>query len=159
MQSVSYTQTYEFLEDLCLTLISEDENKGKDSDSLVKILNKLILAILEKGHSTKIFLIIFDILINTRRKVNYSKLIGMAVKCLVKLTRVLKDIMPEVQPTAILEKITQYLDEFVNENSRPTEDIGIKVIKTIICEFSKMLGEKIWDYFPKQMEKSHILGK
>lgn len=52
-----------------------------------------------------------------------------------------------MQPEKILIRSHLYLIEFAQDNSKISDDIGIKTIKTILNELVKLYGEKIWEYY------------
>lgn len=95
----------------------------------MKMLNSSMLKILENSHIDTMINVLFDLLIKNREKSydNYSKTIGLIIKCILKLTKVLSSTMHQINIDKLLLRFHQYVSNFYNES-----DIGIKAIKTIL---------------------------
>ena len=113
---------------------------------IIKTLNSTMLRVLENTNSNTIFAVLFDLLIKYRRVHTYAKILGLIVKCILKLTKSLEQFINVINPSVILLKSHLYLIEFANI-SQNTEDIGIKTIKTILNELVKLQQEKIWESY------------
>lgn len=101
-----------------------------------------MLKILENASPDIIYAMLFDLLSEHRRKSAYSKFIGLIVKCILKLTKVLETILPMVKLENLMLKFHEYLTSFTNEKYR-NDDIGVKTIKTILSELIKLRGNQI----------------
>jgi hypothetical protein len=157
MRAVNEQQLIIFTEEMLIRLISEEENKNEEmknahdevkasNETVIKTLNSIVLRILENSHPNVMFGVLFDLLIKYRRQASYVKILGLIVKCILKLTKVLEQMLPHLNPEVILLKSHLYLIEFAGEN-KPADDMGIKMIKTILNELVKVLKEKIWDSY------------
>jgi hypothetical protein len=145
-------------------LLAEDEVKegGKveekqldkvENESLVKTLNSTMLRILENADPNDMLCVLFDLLIKNRRRItNYSKILGLIIKCILKLTKALEQLVNVIQPEKILLKSHLYLLEFGTDPSKLGEDIGIKTIKTILNELVKLYKERIWEFYAKSVQ-------
>ena len=127
----------------------EDEEKQEkaDSEAIVKTLNSTMLRILENSNLNDIFCVLFDLLINYRRKHMYAKILGLIIKCILKLTKSLDLSVSTLQPSKLLLKSHVYLAEFTTDPSKISEDMGIKTIKTILNELVKIYQDKIWEHY------------
>ena len=101
-----------------------------------------MLKILENASPDIIYAMLFDLLIEHRRKSSYSKFIGLIVKCILKLTKVLETILPMIKIENLMLKFHEYLTSYTNDKYR-NEDIGVKTIKTILSELIKLRGIQI----------------
>lgn len=131
-------------------LLAEDEGKNSENtenETIVKTLNSTMLRILENANPNDIYSILFDLLIKYRQYHSYAKILGLIIKCILKLTKCLEQILPSLQPDRILLKSHLYLIQFANETNKASDDIGIKTIKTILNELVKLYKEKIWEFY------------
>lgn len=131
-------------------LLAEDEGKNaenSDNETIVKTLNSTMLRILENANPNDIYSVLFDLLIKYRQFHSYAKILGLIIKCILKLTKCLEQILPTLQPDRILLKSHLYLIEFANESNKVSDDIGIKTIKTILNELVKLYKERIWEFY------------
>lgn len=131
-------------------LLAEDEGKNaenNENETIVKTLNSTMLRILENANPNDIFSVLFDLLIKYRRLYSYAKILGLIIKCILKHTKCLEQMLPNVQPERILLKSHLYLIEFATSGNAPSDDIGIKTIKTVLNELVKIYKEKIWEFY------------
>ena len=131
-------------------LLAEDETKNAENtenESIVKTLNSTMLRILEHANPNDAYSMLFDLLIKYRRLHSYAKILGLIIKCVLKLTKCLEQILPVLQPERLLLKSHLYLVEFAGDASKVSDDIGIKTIKTILNELVKLYKERIWEFY------------
>lgn len=141
-----------FSDQVLTRLLAEEEDKVsdlKESESLVKLFNAIMLRVLENGKPNDVYSVLFELLMKFRRSATYSKMVGLVIKCILKLTRGLESFLANQQlaPENLLIKSHLYLIEFFQDPAKNNEDIGVKTIKTILNELGKHLGEKIWDSY------------
>ena len=77
---------------------------------------------------------------------------GLILKCILKLTKGLNQIMDSLKPEEILLKCHSYLVEFGPHIDKINDDICVKTIKTIINEFGKFYQEKLWDFYATSIQ-------
>jgi len=155
LRYVSEDNLRAFSEEMLNRLLAEDEEKtfeNVENESLVKTLNSTMLRILENSNPNDMFSVLFDLLIKNRRGTTYAKVLGLIIKCILKLTKALEQLVNAIQPERILLKSHLYLVEFANESTKLTDDIGIKTIKTILNELVKIYQDKIWDYYAASVQ-------
>jgi len=120
-------------------------------------------AVLENGRINILYGSLLEILIITKRNLSrsnqqlensncsanniYSKLKGIVVKCTCKITKNLTLNVEDSCPDVILYKLNLYLKEFGKDPNE--QDLGIRLVKTIINELCACLNSKIWDYYTK----------
>ena len=162
VKSTSECYLRDFCEEVLVRLLAEDEEKEEadeirqlnrvENDMLVKTLNSTMLRVLENADPNDMFGILFDLLIKHRRVNNYSKILGLIIKCVLKLTKALEQLVSVIKPEKILLKSHFYLLEFGLDPSKFGEDIGIKTIKTILNELAKIYREKIWEFYNNSVQ-------
>lgn len=133
-------------------LLTEDEEKRfdpVDNDSMVKTLNSIMLRVLENADQDAMFSVLFDLLIKNRRQHTYAKVLGLIVKCILKLTKALSQFADSFHPEIILLKFHLYILEF---GAKQAEDIGIKTIKTVLNELSRVYHEELFDYYARAIQ-------
>jgi len=112
-----------------------------------------MLRVLENADPNDMFNALFDLLIQSRRKINnYTKILGLTIKCILKLTKALEQLHNIIRPEEILLKSHLYLVEFGADPTKLGEDIGIKTIKTILNELVKLYKERIWEFYAKSIQ-------
>jgi len=163
LKNITEDNLREFSEEILNRLLSEDEGKEAkpedkqldkaENESLVKTLNSTMLRILENSDPNDMFCVLFDLLIKNRKRIhNYSKIIGLIIKCILKLTKALEQLVNVIQPEKILLKSHMYLLEFGTDPAKLGEDIGIKTIKTILNELVKLYRENIWEFYAQSIQ-------
>lgn len=96
-----------FTEEMIERLLAEDENKNNlpnNSYDFVKLLNSIMLRMLENSNINDMFGVLLDLLIKYRRMGVYSKILGLNIKCILKLTKSIESLARELNPEMILIK-------------------------------------------------------
>ena len=146
---------YNSYERLFIILNDESLEKMSEGQKIIKSINGLIIKLLENFNTTKTFCALIKIMLNY--KGNYdrtSQICTFGIKCLSKLSSLIKDFYSHVDLVIILQNISQFLFEFekTNSNLNPhneIEDKCLKVIKNILFEFCKIYKNQIWDFYKK----------
>ena len=139
-----------YTEEMLNRLLAEDEEKhseNNENETIVKTLNSTMLRILENANPNDVFSVLFDLLTKYRKLYSYAKILGLIIKCILKLTKCLEQMLPSIQPERILLKSHLYLIEFASANNATSDDIGIKTIKTVLNELVKIYKERIWEFY------------
>jgi len=126
---------------------------NNEGETLMKCLNSTILRLLENCQPTKVFCVLIDLLkayIGPQNgNASLVKLPGLIVKCLLKLTKVMEHLISNID----LSKLFLSIHEFLianpsNPNPATTnEEIGSRIIKTIVNEVVKLKKEEIWESY------------
>ena len=94
-------------------LAEDEEKKTENSDEfMVKTLNSTMLRVLEHADPNAMFNVLFDLLTKNRRLYSYAKILGLIVKCILKLAKALPQIAHTIHPDRILLKFHLYIIEF-----------------------------------------------
>ena len=136
---------------MVIRLLTEDEeakniNNSNNTFDFVKLLNSIMLRMLENANLNEIYIILLDLLIKYRKKAGFNtKTMGLIIKCVLKLTKNFENSINELHVDVILLKCHEYLTSFNYDAVKQNEDVGAKTFKTIVNELVKVLGEGIWD--------------
>ncbi|OMJ83062.1 hypothetical protein SteCoe_16098 [Stentor coeruleus] len=120
-------------EDMCDKF--EDKTDGEQA---IKILNQILIKVLEFSQTNAIFDIMFKLL-TTYKSSSNTKLTGILIKCILKLAKIIQTLHDEIN----LEKILWSIHEYLTSNELANEELGLKAMKTIVNEIVKILGEDI----------------
>ncbi|KAL4446462.1 hypothetical protein ABPG74_001203 [Tetrahymena malaccensis] len=139
-----------FTEEILYRLLAEDENQNKEEQNqnnasgVIKLINSTMLRILENSRPEQIYKILLELLIKYRQQFNYAKILGLIIKCILKVTKGLEDFINQIDLNELLLYFHKYICEFLVPNPTMSDDIGVKTIKTILKELCKLKGEAIW---------------
>lgn len=161
LDHIEYPVLMDLVENVLQRLLLEDAHKQpensrntsfseiiNDSNDLpIKNLNSLMLKILETCSPNVIFQILFDLLLKYRKDCLFSKFIALVIKCILKLTKVMEHLLPNLDVGQLFVKFHLYVSEFFSENNKNSEDLGVKTIKTIINEIIKIKGASVLDHY------------
>jgi len=146
---------YNSYERLFIILNDENLEKINEGQKIIKSINGLIMKLLENFNTTKTFSALIKIMLNYKGNSDRtSQICTFGIKCLSKLSSLIKDFYSYVDLNIILQNISQFLFEFekTNSNLNPhneNEDKCLKVIKNILFEFCKIYKNQIWDFYKK----------
>lgn len=135
-----------------------DEKKAGDADSeqIVKMLNSIILRVLENGELNDIISILFDLMRKYRKVERAGKRLDLIVRCLLKLGNSLDEPPSSFEPERILFDFHHYLIDLGEEDLNTTTNaIGVKSIKILLNKLVKAYKEQIWEYY-SAVEMHHI---
>ena len=146
---------YNSYERLFIILNDESLEKINEGQKIMKSINGLIIKLLENFNTTKTFCALIKIMLNYKGNCDRtSQICTFGIKCLSKLSSLIKEFYSHVDLIIILQNISQFLFEFekTNSNLNPhneNEDKCLKVIKNILFEFCKIYKNQIWDFYKK----------
>lgn len=152
LDSIQYGK---LVEDILHQLLHEDINKKKNTHQhnhlviqimtmKVKLINSIILQLLENSNTTFIFSVLFDLLIKFRNIEGQNRFINLLVNCMLKLTTQLQRNIEKMDLEIIFLKFHEYCDQSYQQNQ---EDNGIKAIKTILREIVNIKKSETWKYY------------
>ena len=132
----------------CLILEGLDKSGEKNQgEAVVKTITATVMKILELANPTEIFIVFLRLLVKYKSQ-NIAKMNGILIRCVLKLTKALSEILEDLN----VEKVLLGIQEYLIANNSITEEMGIKAMKTILNELVKLLSEDIWDHFNKIRE-------
>jgi hypothetical protein len=119
----------------------------KEGEAMFRNLNNTILRILENCQPTEVFVVFLTLLKKYKGYNKIEKLSGIIVKCLLKVTRIMDQIIDKLNIERILLIIHEYLLTNPSSSSVKSDDVGIRITKTIINELVKLRKDTIWDFY------------
>ena len=120
----------------------EKTGENNQGEVLMKTITASVMKILEFANPTEIFVVFLRLLVKYKSQ-NIAKMNGILIRCVLKLTKGLGDILDDLN----LEKLLLGIQEYLVANNSVTEEMGIKAMKTILNELVKLIGDDIWTHF------------
>lgn len=115
---------------------------------MFKNLNSSILRILENCPPTSVFYCFLSLLKKYKGCKHIEKLPGIIVKCLLKVTKIMPEIIDQINIERILLAIHEYLlAPSLTIDDTQGDEVGIRITKTIVNELVKMKKHTIWNYY------------
>jgi cytoskeleton-associated protein 5 len=145
----------EITENASLTLVSQllskllQEDLGKvgekgEGEQLLKVLNATMVKVLEHSDPTQIITVLFRLLCLWRKDTLRNKHLALAIKCLLKLEKVLSALSRSIDSRILLLKAHEFL---LSAASEPEDSSAMKAVKGIIVGLGKALGPAIWQAY------------
>ncbi|CAG9332562.1 unnamed protein product [Blepharisma stoltei] len=152
MIRLSDNSLYQLSEQILKRLLIDDLDKiGEkgEGEAMLKTLNGAMLRILENGKPTQVFVVLIKLLTRYINDDLCPKIPGLIIRCLLKLTKVLGNIVQNIQVEELLLAMHEYLitHRSTSGASPASDEMGTKTIKTIINELVKLKGENIWQSY------------
>ena len=150
MKEVSQTQVNQLAEQLLTRLLIENLDKigqNKEGELILKNLNSSMLRMLENCNHTYIFVVLFTLLKDKKDDMSMPKLAGLIIKCLLKLSKIMDKLIDKLDLSKFLIAIHEYLCCIDHENKSQNDDLGIRIVKTLVNEVVKLRREAIWQSY------------
>ena len=110
----------------------------KEGEFILKSLNASMLRCLENCNKTSIFCVLFNLLRRYKDSAVQAKLPGLIIKCLLKLSKILEKVINELEIERVLICIHHYLISIDHEKKTNNDDMGIRIVKTLVHEMVKI---------------------
>jgi len=96
------------------------------------------------------------ILINNNNQ-KYERLCSLAIKCLIKLTQIIDTLIKEINIEALLDNVYDFIKDIESTNPSleirsQTDEICLRILKTIVNEIIKIKKQDIWNYYNRAIE-------
>ena len=150
MMEIDHDNVKDLAEQLLTRLLIENLDKigeNKEGELILKNLNASMLRQLENCNPTYIFCVLFTLLKKYKDYTVLPKLPGLIIKCLLKLSKILEKIIYQLQIDKILLVIHEYLVCINHENKTANDEMGIRIVKTVVNEVVKVKREGIWEHY------------
>src|SRR6185436_7158165 len=121
-----------------------DNEEGK---LILKNLNSSMLRMLENCNHTYILCVLFNLLRKYKDFNRMPKLPGLIIKCLLKLSKILEKLIDKLDMEKILLVIHEYLVVVNHDNKTQNDEMGIRIVKTVVNELVKLKRESIWEAY------------
>ena len=115
----------------------------KEGEFILKNLNGSMLRCLENCNKTSIFCVLFNLLRRYKDNSAQVKLPGLIIKCLLKLSKILEKVISELEIERVLIVIHLYLISIDHERKTSNDDMGIRIVKTLVHEMVKIKEHSI----------------
>ena len=103
-----------------------------------------MLRMLEYSNHTYIFCALFKLLKKCKDREELPKLPGLIIKCILKMSRIMEKLIPRMDLAKFFVAIHEYLCIIDHDNRSKNDDLGIRLVKTIVKELVKMEKDDIW---------------
>ena len=97
-----------------------------------------MLRCLENCDKTSIICVLFNLLRRYKDNTAQVKLPGLIIKCLLKLSKLLEKVISELEIERVLLVIHLYLISIDHEKKTSNDDMGIRIVKTLVHEMVKI---------------------
>ena len=160
VKEVQEQKIYSLSDQLLANLLYEGLDKlgdNREGEHLIKLLNAAILRLLENCDPTAMLVSLINLFKAYKNQtaakayINTSKLPGLTVKCILKITKVIGSFIPSLDVKRLLLCLHEYLlsNPTSLTSKQPNDEIGTRIVKTLVNELVKAKGEAIWeDYKP-----------
>lgn len=92
-------------------------------------------------------MVLFKLLKQYKDNSDMPKLAGLIIKCLLKLSKIMDRLIDNLNLAKFLVAIHEYLTSINNDNKSQNDDLGIRIVKTLINEVVKVKKNQIWDSY------------
>lgn len=106
-----------------------------------------MLRMLENCNHTFIFVVLFKLLRLNKDNADMPKLAGLIIKCLLKLSKIMDKLIENINLSKFLVAIHEYLCVINHDNKSQNDDLGIRIVKTLINEVVKLKKNNIWENY------------
>jgi len=119
----------------------------KEGEFILKNLNGSMLRCLENCNKTSIFCVLFNLLRRYKDTSTQVKLPGLIIKCLLKLSKILEKVIDELEIERVLLVIHLYLISIDHERKTSNDEMGIRIVKTLVHEMVKIKQHSILESY------------
>lgn len=160
MKEVDEQHCADLSEQLLTRLLIDGLNENKEGELILKNLNASMLRMLENCNHTYIFCVLFNHLRTYKDTKVLPKLPGLIIKCLLKLSKILEKLIDKLDMERVLLAIHEYMVSIDHDNKSSNDEMGIRIVKTVVNELVKLKRDQIWTAYRvvecHQAEDNHI---
>lgn len=147
MKELNETSLFALVEQVLIRLLIEElEKLGEkgEGEAMLKTLNGTMLRMLEHCKPTLIIVVLIRLLTKYKTGTSLQKMTGLIIRCLLKLAKIMPSLIRQIEIGKILIAMHEYL---VGSKLSSSEDVGSKIIKTILTEIVKLQGPAVWEAY------------
>lgn len=137
----------EVMEQLLVNLLIPGLDKIGEKKEISKILNSAMLTLLEGIKKTQIFGVLFGLYMKSKQRNCNNKLPELIVKCILRLAKTISPAFSTIDTDELLVCVHEFLLQIKNTTKTCQDDIGIRIVKTILNELIKIKQEGIWENY------------
>jgi hypothetical protein len=112
-----------------------------------------MLRMLENCDHTYVFVVLFGMLKKYKDNQDMPKLPGLIIKCLLKLSKLMDKLIDKIELRRFLVAMHEYLVVIDSANQTSNDELGIRIVKTLLTEIVKLKGEAVKE--PYQAVENH----
>ena len=148
---------YECYERLLMLISERTLISNQYATNLIQILNSIIMNFLNNCNVTISIISLIKIILDYKSNTDeYAQICTLAIKCLDKYRNLIFKLYNILDLNKIFECFYQFFSEFekTNENLIPhnkNEDNALAMINSMIYEFIKVYGDKIWNIYQNSL--------
>lgn len=150
MKEISEQCVNDLVDQLLTRLLIDNLDKigqNKEGELILKNLNSSMLRMLENCNHTFVFKVLFGLLKKYKDDETMPKLPGLIIKCLLKLSKLMDQLIDKIDLKKFLLAVHEYLIVIDHNNKTTNDDLGIRIVKTLVNEIVKLKGETVWDAY------------
>jgi len=141
-----------FFEALFQNLLEQNEKTQldpKESSPVLKALNSIVLRLLENSDPNKNITALYNLIAKYQKNLEDDRIIGLSLKCILKLANVLRQLVSFLRPDRILLTLHKFLllQEEIND------ELPIQSAKIILQNLVNMYGPRIQHQYSQGVEK------
>ena len=106
-----------------------------------------MLRMMENCNPTYIFCTLFALLKKYKDDQKLPKLPGLVVKCILKLSKLMDQLIKKLDLAKFLLAMHEYLIVLDTVNRNQNDDLGLRIVKTLINEVVKLKREAVWEHY------------
>lgn len=145
MREISENAALTLISQLLSKLLLEDLGKvGEkgEGEQLLKALNATMVKVLEHSDPTQVITVLFRLLTLWQKDTMRSKHLALAIKCLLKLEKVINALARSIDCRVLLVKAHELVTTAAEEDSS-----ALKAVRGIVVGVGKALGPAIWQAY------------
>ena len=129
---------------------------------IIEKINSIIMSLLSNCDTTLNMIALIKLIINYKSSTDeYGQICNLAIKCLNKFKNLISSLQQGLNVPKIFIAMYEFYTEFekTNENLLPHniyEEHALKIISSIIQEFVKIYGDKIWEVYHNSLNNDMI---
>lgn len=121
----------------------------KESPAVVKVLNSITLRLLENSDPNKNLAALYSLIAKYQKNPEDDRLIGLSLKCILKLANALRPLFSSIKPDRILLE----LHKFLLLQTESSDELPIQSVKILLQELVNLYGQRILQFYSQSVEK------
>ena len=152
---------YECYERLFIIITEKSLISYQNGTNLIKTLNSIIMNFFSNCNVTISIISLIKIILNYKSNTDdYAQVCTLAIKGLDKFRNLISKLTNILKLNKIFETFYIFFSEFekTNENLIPhniNEENALAILNSMICEFIKIYGDKIWDIYQNSLSEEN----
>jgi len=135
-------------------LVQTDQSRfeSKDNVSIIKIMNSIILRLLENSDPNRSIIALFALASKYRKSQEDDRVLGLVLKCILKLANALRTLVSAVKPDKILLELHLFLLDYEDDQIHVQPNIPIKAVKIILQQLVNLFGQRILQFYAQSVQ-------